>query len=191
MLKNIIFWPKATSILKNEEGAVIIAALLILVLLTIVGIASNNISNTEVKIAAHELFYQQNFYRAEGASLIAIKQMEPATAIADMKAKIGDPDAGPAWLWVGSETEFTDEIALEGELWENPDYSVEASPPQAGELLDPLSDSDTRYLVVYKGAPGESLELGVTKRHRFGIYGRSASPRRGSTTIEIGYYKVF
>jgi hypothetical protein len=189
MLKNIIFWPKATSILKNEEGAVIIAALLILVLLTIVGIASNNISNTEVKIAAHELFHQQNFYRAEGASLIAIKVMEPATAIADMKAKISDPDAGPAWLWVGSETEFTDEIALEGELWEDPDYSDEATPPHADDLSDPLSD--TRYLVVYQGAPGESLELGITKRHRFGIYGRSASPRRGSTTIEIGYYKVF
>ena len=54
MLKKIMFWPKTTSILKNEEGAVIIAALLVLVLLTIIGIASTNISNTEVKIAAHE-----------------------------------------------------------------------------------------------------------------------------------------
>jgi len=76
MLKKKIFWPKTTSIFKNEEGVVMIAALLILVLLTIIGIASTNISNTEVKIAVHELIHQQNFYRAEGATLQALDLME-------------------------------------------------------------------------------------------------------------------
>jgi Tfp pilus assembly protein PilX len=76
MLKKIRIWPKATSILNNEEGAVIIAALMVLVLLTIIGIASTNVSNTEVKIATHELIHQQNLYQAEGATLIALEEME-------------------------------------------------------------------------------------------------------------------
>ncbi len=89
MLKKIRFLPKTTSILKNEEGSVIFAALMILVLLTIIGIASTNISNTEVRIAGHEVVYQQNFYRAEGASVEAVELLE---AILDPKA------TPPSWL---------------------------------------------------------------------------------------------
>ena len=189
MFKNIIFWPKTTSIFKNEDGAIMIAALLILVLLTIIGISSNNISKTEVKIATHELIHQRNFYRAEGATLIAIKEME--TSIAAMEEKLSDPYVDtPYWLWTGLETKFTNDMALESEFWEGNNYTEEATPPQASELSDSLSD--TRYFVVHGGiAPGEGLEMGTTKIHRFGIYGRCESPKRGSTTIEIGYLKAF
>ena len=39
---------KSVLFMNNEDGSVIIAALLVLVLLTIVGIASTNVSNNEI-----------------------------------------------------------------------------------------------------------------------------------------------
>ena len=48
---------KSVLFMNNEDGSVIIAALLVLVLLTIVGIASTNVSNTEIQIASHTTAY--------------------------------------------------------------------------------------------------------------------------------------
>jgi hypothetical protein len=175
MLKKIIFWPKTTSILNNEDGAVIIAALMVLVLLTIIGIASTNISNTEVKIAGHELIYQQNFYRAEGATLEAVETME---GLADPKT------TDPAWLWSSLDT-FTDDTASDSTLWDGTLVDADATP-------EPATLADTRFVVISGGImEGETLDIGSTKIHRYAIYGRCAPPKRGSTTVEIGYLKAF
>ena len=195
MHKKIRIWPKATSILNNEGGAVIIAALMVLVLLTIIGIASNNVSNTEVKIATHEAIHQQNLYQAEGATLLALEEMEELD-----NPKVTDP----SWLWQSTDsdsvfTAFEADMALEGALWNGDsfEYEVEGtittlmpdSTPEtvAGELF-----SDSRYFVVYRGVlPKEPLEIGVTKRYRFDIYGRCAPRNRGAVAVEIGYIKAF
>ena len=192
MLKKIQIWPKATSILNNEGGAVIIAALMVLVLLTIIGIASTNVSNTEVKIATHELIHQQNFYQAEGATLLALEEME----------KLLNPRGDdPNWLWQETDYDtsyevFSPEMALNSDFWggsptiehEGETVAVDSSPePVPGELY-----SDTSYFVFYRGpVPGEPLEIGVTKRYRYDIYGRSAPRNRGDVTVEIGYIKAF
>ena len=108
MLKKIMFRPKTIAVLNNEKGSVIIAALMVLVLLTIIGVASTNISNTEIKISTHELIYQQNFYRAEGATLEAVDVMEDLA-----NPKTTDPD----WLWDTVDT-FTAETAADRTLWD-------------------------------------------------------------------------
>jgi Tfp pilus assembly protein PilX len=175
MHKKIIFWPNKTSILNNEDGVVMIAALMVLVLLTIIGIASTNISNTEVTIAGRELIYQQNFYRAEGATLEALEVMEN---LADPKT------ADPAWLWAALDT-FTPDTPYDGTFWDGTLVDADAT-PQASTL------SDTRYAVVSGGiVEGESLDIGSTKIHRYAIYGRCAPRNRGVTTVEIGYLKAF
>ncbi len=64
------------SLLNNEKGGVfIVCALMILVLLTIIGIASVNVSNTEVQIAGQESVYLRNFYNAEGATMETVELM--------------------------------------------------------------------------------------------------------------------
>ena len=173
MLKKIICLPKTTSILNNEKGVVMIAALMVLVLLTIIGIASTNVSNTEVKIANHELIYQQNFYRAEGATMEAVVQME---------------SAGPSLNWVTDSVADTEYLIENGNL-QSSDFwkygSAEATPAQSG--MD-----NTQYLGGYGGLlPGEPLEIGSTKRHEYALYGRSAPPNRGEVIVEIGYIKAF
>lgn len=185
MLKKIRFWPKATSILNNEGGAVIIAALMILVLLTIIGIASTNVSNTEVKIATHETVHQQNLYCAEGTASLALEKMEQVA---------GNPK-GFEWLWsrIDSETglsDFSVDMALDSTLWDGTMTNIDAVP----EEVDPgiFTASDSRYLSNYRGLlPKEPLEIGVTKRYRFDIYGRCAQLNRGAVAVEIGYIKVY
>jgi len=174
-MRNKIKFSTKTSIINNEDGSVIIAALMVLVLLTIIGVASTNISNTEVTIAGRELIYQQNFYRAEGGALEAIEVMEN---LANPKT------ADPGWLWPSLGT-FAEETPYDSTFWDGTLVGAESTP-------EPSILSDTRYAVVTGGiAEGESLDMGSTKIHRYAIYGRSAPPNRGSVTLELGYLKAF
>ena len=51
--------------LKNEKGSVIVAAMLILVLLTIIGISATSISNSELNITANTQLHKMSFFVAE------------------------------------------------------------------------------------------------------------------------------
>jgi hypothetical protein len=55
----------ATALRKTEDGYIIIAALLILALLTIICVSAANMSKTEINIATNELLYERAFYAAE------------------------------------------------------------------------------------------------------------------------------
>jgi len=57
--------PHKKSHKRNENGYIIIAALLILALLTIISVSAINMSTTELKIATNELLYEKAFYAAE------------------------------------------------------------------------------------------------------------------------------
>jgi len=59
---------------KNQEGFIIIAAVMMLALLTIIAVSALNTSTTEVKIATNELLYEKTFYAAE-AGLQHLKQL--------------------------------------------------------------------------------------------------------------------
>jgi len=59
-------WPRP-----NQKGYVLISVMLILCLLTIIGIASTNISNTELAISVNESIYQMNIYGAEAGLEVA------------------------------------------------------------------------------------------------------------------------
>jgi hypothetical protein len=174
MLKKILFWPKTTSILNNEDGVVIIAALMVLVLLTIVGIASTNISNTETKIATHELVYQMNFYQAEGATLEAMEAMDGV---------INPETDPPVYLWQDSDGFDKDTMPYDSDFWD-------------GTKIKESALSDTHFVVVAEGR----IETGGTNSTEAGsnngvygytIYGHCEPPDRGATTVEIGYIKVF
>jgi Tfp pilus assembly protein PilX len=56
---------KTTSILKNEQGSIIIVAMLAMVFLTIIGITATNTSIFESQIVGNEHRYQIDFYAAD------------------------------------------------------------------------------------------------------------------------------
>lgn len=60
----------------KEEGFVLVTALLIMLLLTIIGIAMNNNTVTELQIAANDRLHKQSFYEADGATEFASEVIE-------------------------------------------------------------------------------------------------------------------
>ena len=56
---------KTTSILKNEEGSIIIIVLLVLALLTVIGITSSHNATTELDISTNLLLHKIAFYAAD------------------------------------------------------------------------------------------------------------------------------
>jgi len=65
-----------THILKNEEGFVLIVALMIMVILTLLGISATTTSIIERKIAVNEVLHKDSFYRADGGSEAGIALTE-------------------------------------------------------------------------------------------------------------------
>ncbi len=52
-------------VLSNQNGSVIVVAMIMLVLLTLIGISSSRTSTTEVQIATHNQNYHVEFYLAD------------------------------------------------------------------------------------------------------------------------------
>lgn len=163
------------SLLNNEKGGVvIIIALMILALLTIIGIASLNTSNTEARIAAQENVYQKNFYNAEGATLEAVELMENTSNL---------KTAGLSWLELTVGSVSSNDI-YDKSFWQSGNGTVT---PQASAAL-----ADTQFLVISEGTvTGTSLAMGSAKVHAYTIYGRAAPPNSGEAIIQIGYLKAF
>jgi len=174
MSKQKKHWQKSVSMLKNEEGAVIVAAIMILVFLTIIGIASIRVSNTEVQISGNELRYQQHLYRAEGATMEAVEAL----------ALSSDPkDGSLVWLETAIDSVTENEIKA---------WQFGSSPNPASSVLDTPGLADVSYMAVSEGVvSGSSLDMGSSKVHGYTIYGRSSLPDKGTTVVEIGYLKAF
>lgn len=50
---------------KDEQGSVMVVALLVLIILTVIGIGANNTTSTDIQIAANEKFHKLAFYNAD------------------------------------------------------------------------------------------------------------------------------
>ncbi|MEJ2282739.1 MAG: hypothetical protein P8X85_04015 [Desulfobacterales bacterium] len=59
--------------MKNQRGSMIIIVIMLLALLSIMGISSISISNTEVEIATNDLIYTRCFFNAESGISTALK----------------------------------------------------------------------------------------------------------------------
>jgi hypothetical protein len=164
----------SASTLTNEDGVVLVAAILILVLLTIIGVVSMNISSTEIKTSFNEVIYQQNLYQAEGATMEASELLD---GIADPKS------SPPSWLEPDL-NQITNTDINDNMLWQS---GLSGTTPQASSTL-----ADTQFIVVSEGVVGgTSLGLGSSKVHAYSVFGRCAPPNRGATIVEIGYLKAF
>jgi len=57
---------KTAQILRNEEGSVILVAMIIMVLLLVMGISATNMSSIEMQILRNAIMQKQEFYFTEG-----------------------------------------------------------------------------------------------------------------------------
>lgn len=167
--------PHGSGPLQNEEGYLtIVAALVILTLISLIGFSSSRIAGTEVTLARNELVYKRNFYRAEGAALEA----------ADRLLRTADLRANPP-RWMETVTGALDEETL-------PDYwnhTVDDGDPVVPESarVDP---DHAAFLAGYEGvAPGASLDMSRPTIHAISIFGRCTGD--GTSIIKMGFRTAY
>ena len=165
---------RTTSILKNDQGALMImVSIMLLALLTIISVAASKTANTEISIAANEYVYQRCFYNAEGAILEVVDLLEGGVT------SLENP---PPWL------SLDEKVVNDGTVftfWEDR-KKMQGVVPQPS-VIDP---QNTEYIGVHHGIlSGSSLDMSKPAKHTFSIYGRSKSG--GLVMLKIGYAKVY
>jgi type II secretory pathway pseudopilin PulG len=162
-------------LLKNEDGYLtIVAALVILALLTVIGISASRVASTEVTMARNEVVYKRNFYLAEGAALEA----------ADRLAKNGNlKDNSEAWMEMVTGNLDTDSLRY---YWDNSTAAGDTVIPEPSEV----DLGHTHFLVGHDGvAHGSSLDMSKPTIHAIAIYGRCVW--EGSAIVKMGYRAAY
>ena len=160
--------------LRNEEGTVLVVALLILVFLTLIGITITATTEVEIQIAGNERLYKENLYNAEGAAMECAQRMEQEPSL--------DPSAHTWIKPLGTVT--VDQIRDDG-YWTGNGMVVDAS-------VDP--NGNTMYLSVEEGvAEGTTLDMTKTTLRSYAVYGRRYNPARpnlGRSIVRVGYRRA-
>ncbi len=76
--------------LQDENGSVMIAALLVMALLTLIGTMSINNTTTELQIATNEIRHKQEMHCAETAAMVALKKVQGVAADSTNRHRIKD-----------------------------------------------------------------------------------------------------
>lgn len=163
------------SSLRNEDGSLaIIAALVLLTLLTIISISASRIACTEVVIAKNDSVYRRNFYLAEGAALEAADHL---SAYGDLRENI------QSWMQMATGELDMDSVKY---YWGNSAANGDTVIPEPS-VVDP---NHTLFIMAHEGtAKGFSLNMDRPTVHSLSIYGRCAW--NGVSVIRIGYQAAY
>jgi len=117
---------------QDQGGFILVTAMMILLILTIMGIAMNRTTTTELQIAGNDRLHKQSFYEADGATEFAAEALEQNIACLDF-AQNGD---GSTWLTdaAAGDIVLDNNIAVENnhhQFWQNVigTYSLPAGNP--------------------------------------------------------------
>jgi len=169
---------KITNTLNNEQGFVLVAALMMLMILLVIGIAATNTTTIELQISGNDKLAKQTFYQAEGVVAEAVRVIAN-----DSSPNLEDPTflpwlnldpVGAGILTTGAGgTEVTD--VHNDTFWTNNGASS-ALPVTGTQTLEMTG--------AFRGlAPGGSLDLGASRLHDYDIYGRSRNSQTNSLVI--------
>jgi hypothetical protein len=164
---------------RNEEGSfVLFTTLMILLLLTLTGIAATKTANTEVSIAGNEAARNISTYSAEGGAVEAAMLI---AAMDDDDLKVVDNGNYPIWM-----TSHSDPALLDMTDPTNWDADGDADDNAAVSAFD----VNVQLAVVDNGiATGSSLIMtGGEQKREYQVYGLSDTSS-GRAMIEMGYRK--
>jgi Tfp pilus assembly protein PilX len=156
--------------LNSQDGHMaIVAALVILTLLTIIGFSASRVANNEVTMSGNESVHQRNLYLAEGAAMEAVDRLANT---ANLKDNV------PAWMepFAGN----LDVDTLRSYL--NDPAKRQASVVDAANRVT--------FVAGLEGvAPGGSMGMNTPTVFILGIYGRCQW--NGEAIVKIGYRAVY
>jgi len=161
----------ALAILKNNDGSVLAAVILILALLTLIAFASIDRSNTEVITAGNEIAFKQNIFNAESAVVENVHRINDAAS--DQIRETA------SFQWLNDQADLPDADDIQDTInWADTNSQVDIS-------------GDARFLTVNEGVTqGSSLDLSRPQIRAFSIYGQCRKSS-GLSTVRIGYRKAF
>jgi Tfp pilus assembly protein PilX len=161
----------ACAILKNNDGSVLAAVVLILALLTLIAFASIDRSNTEVITAGNEIAFKQNIFNAESAVVENVHRINDASS-----DQIRDTTI---FQWMNNAADLPDADNIQNTInWTDTNSQTDIT-------------GDARFLAVAEGVTqGSSLDLSRPQIRAFSIYGQCRKSS-GLSTVRIGYRKAF
>jgi Tfp pilus assembly protein PilX len=151
---------KTLGMLRNEEGSVLITALLLLVFLTLIGISATTTTTTDMQVARNEKCFKLAFYAAEAASnyVAAETTLYGALNITQGGKRYfpnnADQDEKQS---LGSAQSFNGEVEYEG--WTNP-------------------------------PPGSGFQAGKYRAHRYQMTITGYGPSDAESKTESGFYRI-
>jgi len=166
---------RSTHLMTSEDGYMaLFAALVLLVLISIIGISASRVANTEIGMARNEVIYHRNFFLAEGAAMEAADRLANT---ADLKNNM------PVWMErAAGALDYTNLRT----------YFNHAAIPSA-TVIPQASELDLNRTLFVAGvdgtAPGEGLDPDRPKIHAISVYGRCEWD--GVSIIKVGYRAAY
>jgi Tfp pilus assembly protein PilX len=155
---------KKQFLLCQEQGSVLIVALIILALFTLLSISSTATTNMEIRITGNENIQKENLYAAEAAAMRCAQDMQDN----DLRA------SSPTYL--------------------NPINSVTQSQSDICDLNNTEFTelpATTAFASVSQGiASGSSLDMAKIRVHEYLVYGW-CNRNKNLVIVEVGYRKSF
>ncbi|MDM8556037.1 PilX N-terminal domain-containing pilus assembly protein [Desulfococcaceae bacterium HSG7] len=205
---------KLAQTINNEKGSALIISLMLLVLLTLLGMAATTTSTLEIMIADNERDYKVNFYKAESAAIQAAVVMEndpnPGTNMKGYSTTWGA--SGENWLrFINDSSTLPPPDMTDMNVWDditgNPDAKESVySDWDAKESTDPNGTTNVMEVMEIDGKDhiiaayaaqfvgvkkGDSLKLtGTERKYSYTIWGHSNNGG-GRALIELGYKREF
>ncbi len=162
---------------KDEEGFVLIAALFIMLILTLIGIAANRNTSTELDIAGNDRTHKESFYEADGGTELASEVLEQNIACLQF-----DADApGQGRTLAGSTTEY-DIYVNSGSLgfWRN--FAPGGIPSDTSRDLYYPTDNDEPH-TNFTIAGSTKLTTGAAIQMAAGYEGRGKGIGMGGASL--------
>lgn len=145
--------------LQNEDGFVLIAAIMTLLILIILGISSTTTTNVELQIAGNDMVNKQTFYAADAGTEVGARMVEENIACPDgFTSNVGTDTTDSPPILAGSEI-INGQIVVERtsaadqtpkDFWKN-----EISPTTVSD-----TDRDIYYPKNYNNGPHTNLVAG-------------------------------
>jgi hypothetical protein len=154
--------PKSSNLLENEEGLVIVACLMVMLLVTILGVMAIRTSMSDLKVTTNNQIYKKSFYAAEAArAYVRSNSLLYGSDNITLGSPLSFPDAAAPSL-----TENV--ISGENEAFNGTvEYLQSSVPPR-----------------------GSGYQVGKFRSHIYAMTCRGHGPREAVTTIEAGFYRI-
>ena len=165
-----------TADLKNEDGFVLVTAMVMLVILTLLGTFALNATKFELQIAGNDRMHKKIFYLAESAANEGAQNLETEDDADNLRPKLSTKS------WLHEENKIAN--------LEDPD-SADLSLFDDSGLTDPSAQVKMAAvgLGIVRGDKASSLTLTSSSAvYAFQLYGYSQE-RNGQVIIELGYKK--